>query len=198
MKSNLNPLEIREIVSHRIEKLYTDSDFVLSVDYLKYIHTILFNDIYPFAGVIRKTNLLKKESVLNNQMINYANWQDILAYLEYDLQVEKDYNYQSHNLDQNTLHIAKFNANIWQAHPFFEGNTRTIAVFIIKYLKSKGFDITNNLLRDNFAYYRDCLVLANYYANGSLKPWISYLQEFYQAILQKEDKIYPKLELKLK
>ncbi|NLQ44667.1 hypothetical protein GB978_09950 [Streptococcus mutans] len=31
-------------------------------------------------------------------------------------------------------HIQPFILDIWQIHPFREGNTRTITVFLIKYL----------------------------------------------------------------
>lgn len=59
-------------------------------------------------------------------------------------------------------HISKFTSGIWQIHPFCEGNTRSTAVFIIKYLKTFGFDISNETFAKNSWYFRSALVRANY------------------------------------
>ncbi|WP_303920736.1 Fic family protein [Treponema berlinense] len=46
-------------------------------------------------------------------------------------------------MEEKIKHLARFIANIWQIHPFGEGNTRTTAVFTIKYLNSLGFKVNN-------------------------------------------------------
>lgn len=51
---------------------------------------------------------------------------------------------------------------MWQIHIFGEGNTRTTAVFFIKYLRSLGFSATNDIFADNAWYFRNALVRANY------------------------------------
>jgi fido (protein-threonine AMPylation protein) len=56
----------------------------------------------------------------------------------------------------------RFISNLWQAHLFGEGNTRTIAVFLIKYLRTFGFAGSNDLFEQNSWYFRNALVLANY------------------------------------
>lgn len=43
-----------------------------------------------------------------------------------------------------------------------EGNTRTTAVFFIKYLKTLGFSATNDIFAQNAWYFRNALVRANY------------------------------------
>ena len=45
---------------------------------------------------------------------------------------------------------------------FGEGNTRTTAVFFIKYLRTLGFDATNDIFAENAWYFRNALVRANY------------------------------------
>lgn len=60
--------------------------------------------------------------------------------MDYDFDREKKFSYKELNLKEKIEHIAEFISGIWQIHPFAEGNTRTVAVFIIKYLKTiKGF-----------------------------------------------------------
>jgi hypothetical protein len=52
---------------------------------------------------------------------------------------------------------------LWQIHIFGEGNTRTTAVFLIKYLRKLGFDHTNNdLFAKHSWYFRNALVRTNY------------------------------------
>ena len=58
--------------------------------------------------------------------------------------------------------LARFTSSIWQVHPFCEGNTRTTAVFIIKYLRSLGYNVNNDLFKENSLYFRNALVLSNY------------------------------------
>ena len=37
--------------------------------------------------------------------------------------------------------IVDFSSRIWKIHPFREGNTKTTALFIEKYLVSLGYDV---------------------------------------------------------
>lgn len=73
------------------------------------------------------------------------NSEDLRMALEYDLEQEKNFSYKGLSIDNVIAHIAKFISGIWQIHPFAEGNTRTTAVFTIKYLCSIGFDVNNDL-----------------------------------------------------
>jgi Fic family protein len=60
-------------------------------------------------------------------------------------------------------HIAHFISSLWQIHIFGEGNTRTTAIFLIKYLRKLGFKQVNNTLFANHSwYFRNALVRANY------------------------------------
>ena len=68
------------------------------------------------------------------------------------------------NLEQEIIeHLAHFISNLWQIHIFGEGNTRTTAIFLIKYLRKLGFKEVNNDLFANYSwYFRNALVRANY------------------------------------
>ena len=63
---------------------------------------------------------------------------------------------------RNIEHIAKFVSGLLQIHPFGEGYTRTTAVFTIKYLRSIGFDVNNDIFAEHSWYFRNALVRANY------------------------------------
>ena len=69
-------------------------------------------------------------------------------------------------------------------HPFGEGNTRTTAVFAIKYLRSLGFSVGDDSFRDNAWYFRNALVRANYadYERGVKRDW-GYLEAFFRNLL---------------
>ena len=126
------------------------------------IHKRLFKDIFDGAGVYRDYNFTKKEWILNGDTVIYASFDSIKETLEYDFNQEKDFLYKDLNLDESIKHLCKFISNIWQVHPFCEGNTRTTAVFMIKYLRTFGFNINDEVFAENSWYFRNALVRANY------------------------------------
>ena len=80
--------------------------------------------------------------------------------------------------------ITDFSSRIWQAHPFREGNTRTIVLFIEKYLLSLGYNVDNTLFKDKSVYYRNALVRSNYFKNDlNINEDKSYLIKFYENLL---------------
>ena len=84
-------------------------------------------------------------------------------------------------------HISRFVANLWQVHPFGEGNTRTTAVFTIQYLKHLGFNVTNEVFADNSKYFRNALVRANYSnIQYGVKETTEYLERFFRNLLMGE------------
>ena len=129
---NHNELEC-DFVSTRIVELLNEDLFELSVDYLKYVHKYLFQDVYEFAGKFRKIDFSKYEKILNNDSVSYGDCNTLTESLEYDISLEKDKNYKEMGIVEVINNITKFSSNIWQVHPFREGNTRTTAVFIEKY-----------------------------------------------------------------
>ncbi len=188
-----------DIVSLRIAQLLEDKSFGFSPVALKNIHKFLFKDIYDFAGNYRKYNITKKEEILNGDTVKYVNYQDIESYIEYDFKEEKDFDYSKLNKDELISHIIKFTSSIWQIHPFGEGNTRTIAVFIEKYLNSIGFNINNDMFKNNSLYFRNALVRSNYgNIPKGIYPTFQYLAMFFENLLQGKEHELKNRELYVK
>ncbi len=149
-------------VSARITELLQEQTFNFSPTQLTSIHRRLFDGIYKFAGLIRDYNITKREWVLRGETVYYASADTISETLEYDMRQERNYSYEGKSIDEAISHLTRFCANLWQIHAFGEGNTRSTAVFMIKYLKALGFKVTNDLFATNSSYFRNALVRANY------------------------------------
>ena len=180
---NHNELEC-DLVSTRIVQLLEDEKFKLSVDFLRYIHGYLFKDIYDFAGQFRKLDFSKHELILNNDSALYGDCKTLKESLEYDISLERVKNYKEMNIVEVINNITDFSSRIWQTHPFREGNTRTTAIFIIKYLISLGYQVDNTLFKDKSVYFRNALVRSNYFNNEkNVKEDNRYLIKFYENLL---------------
>ncbi|MDY3828217.1 MAG: Fic family protein [Clostridium sp.] len=151
-----------DIVSVRIAKLLGEKTFQFSPIEWQNIHRRLFEGLFSHAGKIRDYNITKKEWVLKGDTVMYASFDSIRATLDYDFLQEKNFSYKGLTIEESVRHVAKFTSGIWQIHPFREGNTRSTAVFIIKYLKTFGFNVSNETFADNSWYFRNALVRANY------------------------------------
>ena len=180
---NHNELEC-DFVSMRIVELLNQDNFELSVDYLKYIHKYLFQDVYEFAGEFRKIDFSKHEKILNNDSVAYGDSKTLNESLEYDISLEKEKNYKDMSIVEVIKNITDFTSSIWQVHPFREGNTRTTAVFIEKYLINLGYNVNNTLFKDKSVYFRNALVRSNYFNNYlNIKEDKTYLIKFYENLL---------------
>lgn len=174
-KQNFGTEQADKVAMH-IAEILSEASFTFSPAALFSIHKRLFSDVLPkIAGKTRDYNITKKETVLLGDTVYYGSFQDIKETLDYDFDREKKFSYKELNLKEKIEHIAEFISGIWQIHPFSEGNTRTVAVFTIKYLKTMGFDVNNDFFEQNSKYFRDALVRANY---QNLKRGISYTKEF--------------------
>ena len=80
---------------------------------------------------------------IDGESVFYVNADMIYQTLDYDFSQEKTFDYSKLTMKEKIKHLERFIANIWQIHPFGEGNTRTTAVFTIKYLNSLGFKVNN-------------------------------------------------------
>ena len=184
-KQELNHNELEcDFVSTRIVELLQIDNFELSVDYLKYIHKYLFQDVYEFAGEFRNIDFSKHEKILNNDSVAYGDCKTLKESLEYDISLEKEKNYKDMSVVEVINNITKFSSSVWQVHPFREGNTRTTALFIEKYLISLGYEVDNTLFKDKSVYFRNALVRSNYFNNYlNIKEDSSYLVKFYENLL---------------
>ena len=157
-----NETKEADIVSARITKLLGEKAFQFSPAEWITIHRRLFEGVFDHAGQIRQYNITKKEWVLNGNTVIYADWNSIKETLDYDFAAEKQFSYEGLSVETAVKHLAKFASDIWQIHPFGEGNTRATAVFMIKYMKTFGFRVKNDAFEKNSWYFRNALVRANY------------------------------------
>ena len=171
-------------VSARITEILAEKTFSFTPAQLTSIHRRLFDGIYKLAGRIRDYNITKNEWVLGGKTVYYASADTINDTLDYDMGLEREYNYDGVNVDDAIRHLTRFCANLWQIHPFCEGNTRTTAVFMIKYLRSLGFNVVNDVFAENSWYFRNALVRANFrdLPKGITETTI-YLERFFRSML---------------
>ena len=171
-------------VSVRITEILSGKSFNFNPTELINIHKKLFSDVYEHAGIIRNYNFTKDEWVLNEDTVTYSSFENIMPALEYDFEQERNFSYKNLSLDESIKHLCRFTSNIWQVHPFCEGNTRTTAVFIIKYLRTFGFNINDEVFANNSWYFRNSLVRANYKNfEKNIFEDISYLEKFFYNLL---------------
>ena len=175
-------------VSLRIAALLSEKAFSFTPNEYLSIHRKLFTGIYSHAGCIRDYNITKREWVLNGGTVIYGSATELRATLDYDFSEEKKFSYQNLSMDEIIRHLAVFVSRLWQIHVFGEGNTRTTAVFFIKYLRTLGFNATNDIFAENAWYFRNSLVRANY---NDLKHGIhettEYLERFLRNLLLNEN-----------
>jgi len=183
-------------ISIRIAKIISEDSFTFTVGQLLTIHKILFDGLMEHPGEMRKYNFSKKEWVLDGDSVTYGDFRELEMTLQYDFELEKKFNYKGLTIDEIIDHLAIFVSNLWQIHVFEEGNTRTTAVFFIKYLRSLGFDATNDTFAKNSWYFRNSLVRANY--NNVVKGIFedrTYLVKFLRNLLFGETNILQNRDL---
>lgn len=172
-----------DIVSLRIVEALSSTAFKFAPTTLKSIHRELFYGVLPQGvklGEYRPNNITKKEPILEGDSVIYDHYSTIADSLAYDFHQESDFDYRRKSPEEMVKHIKKFISGIWQIHPFGEGNTRTVTVFMIKYLRSLGFTVDNEPFKENSRYFRDALVLDNAKLN---KYHPEYLERFFENLL---------------
>lgn len=188
--------EEADIVASRIAKIISHDSFSFTVGQLVSIHKQLFDGLYNHAGKLRTYNFSKKEWILDGASVFYGDYRLLEMTLQYDFDLEKRFDYKGLTIDEIIDHLSVFISNLWQIHPFEEGNTRVTAVFIIKYLRSLGFDITNDTFAKNAWYFRNALARANY---KNLRKNIfedrSFLIKFLRNLLLNENNLLENKEL---
>lgn len=175
-------------VSVRIAAILSEKSFSFAPSEYIGIHKKLFSGIYKYAGKIRDYNITKKEWVLDGATVLYGNASELRETLEYDFNEEKRFDYKGLSIDEIIQHLAYFISRLWQIHIFGEGNTRTTAVFFIKYLRALGFDATNDIFAENAWYFRNALVRANYTnLKENIHETTEYLEKFIRNLLLNEN-----------
>ncbi len=190
-------------VSLRIVKILNDKAFTFNYLTLKQFHKKLFENINigineKYIGEFRDYNITKKEPILDGETVQYADYSMIEQTLKYDFEEEEKQKYIEKTDKEKIERICTFTAHIWQVHPFGEGNTRTTALFIQKYLNSKGFNVNNELFKDNSLYFRNALVRANYSnISKGIEEDNKYLLMFFENLLYNEQNKLDNSELKI-
>ena len=175
-------------VSVRIAAILSEKSFTFAPSEYIGIHRKLFYGIYKHAGKIRDYNITKKEWVLAGETVLYGNAAELRETLEYDFNEERNFSYKGLSTDEIIHHLALFISRLWQIHVFGEGNTRTTAVFFIKYLRSLGYDATNDIFAENAWYFRNALVRANYTnLQKNIHENTVYLEAFLRNLLLNEN-----------
>ncbi len=177
-----------DLVATRIVELLNDNSFSFRPITLKVIHEYLFKGIYDFAGKYRDYNISKEEPILGNETVNYSNYNEIEVTLEYDFKEEMQFDYSKLTMQEQIEHLAVFTSSVWQVHAFGEGNTRTVAVLIEKYLRSLGYNVNNDLFKENSVYFRNALVRSNYSNRAKeIYPTNEYLIKFFEKLLDNKN-----------
>ena len=175
-------------VAANIAKLLNEKSFSFTALEFLNIHRHLFEGVFKHAGEVRTYDISKKEWVLQDDSVVYGRAADIMMALRYDIQQEKEFYYKGLTTDEIIEHIVDFVTLLWQNHPFREGNTRTTAVFVIKYLRSIGFKVNNDLFANNSWYFRNALVRANYRNPlKGIEPNKSFLIKFFRNLILEEE-----------
>ena len=177
-------------VAANIAKLLSEQSFSFTALEFLNIHRHLFEGVFKHAGEVRPYDISKKEWILQGDTVVYGRAADIMMALRYDIQQEKGFSYKGLTQDGIINHIVDFVALLWQNHPFREGNTRTTAVFVIKYLRSIGFKVDNDLFADNSWYFRNALVRANYRnPSKGIEPDKTFLVKFFRNLMLGEQNV---------
>ncbi len=169
--------------SVNIAKILSEPTFAFSLVGLTSIHRRIFDGVFKFAGQLRKVELSKKEWVLGgNASVSCQPAIDLREAIEYDLSREKEIDYSNRPMTEIIKHLSLFVADLWQIHPFREGNTRTTAVFLIKYLRSMGIPATNDMFKEHSWYFRNSLVRASY-KGLNISPTTEFVEKFLRNVI---------------
>lgn len=173
-----------DIVAGRITALLAEKTFSFTPAFWMSVHRYLFKDVFMHAGKIRNYNIYKNEWVLNGKSVFYASYDSIPMTMEYDFRTEAAFSYKNLSKDDISRHLAQFTCDIWQIHPFGEGNTRSTAVFLIKHLSSLGYSINQECFAKKSWYFRNALVRANYNdLPNDIHATTLYLESFFENLL---------------
>jgi len=163
-----------------------DIDLAFSSDMFDYarllaIHKYIFGDIYDWAGVARKINITKGERVLGGDTVRYSKPDDIEKDCGRVIKKLNDTDWAVLSIDETADLFSKLIAELWQVHPFREGNTRSVVTFATQFAEAHGFKMDKILLKESVAYVRDALVKAS---DGQYSEYQYLVKVFKDAIIR--------------
>lgn len=164
----MNILDEKELITIEAQLLIAailEMDEVLSeidffhVSSLRTVHRHLFQSIFDWAGEFRTVNIYKSEEVLGGLSISYSDTESIQSDLKHIFDWASTVKWNLLN-NQLALNFSKLMSDIWRVHPYREGNTRTVSIFMKLFAKNQGVQFDAQLLSQNAGYVRKALVLA--------------------------------------
>lgn len=153
-----------ELTAARIKLIREKNPVKGNYDYehLKKYHRYIFQDIYEWAGEQRIVNIEKAELVLNGLMFRHSDVENIEVEITNSLNRLNNVNWNLAPLEKKIDEFTCALSDVWKAHAFREGNTRTTITFFLQYAKEHAFPLNDKLITNNIKYVRDSLVAASY------------------------------------
>lgn len=171
-EADITNLAMAGIYGRRYEKF--------DVETLQDVHRSIFGQIYEWAGEFRTIQMIKPEDVLGGDTVRYAFPKEIKKQLNASMKEIAKLKRNGKNDRDIVFRIVRIIAQIWQTHPFREGNTRSVIVFAVLLANALGFEVEHELFKTHSAYVRNALV----WASQGIYSKFEYLENiFYDAML---------------
>jgi len=165
----------RSMTEHAIRKLLqADPPEEFGFGYLRDVHRKLFGRIYPFAGELRTVEMRKPDAVLSGRSVGYARPDRIEE--EADAAIRLMHVAVADGVGWGKLALSV--AGLWRAHPFREGNTRAVFVYLHQFARAHGFPLDADVTSRDPGKTRDALALA---ATGVEEPLSDLLRDSFRS-----------------
>ncbi len=189
VKNDKDRTEEADKVSARIAEILSEDSFAFSpAEYLS-IHRRLFQGIYSHRRRNSRLQYCQKRMGVERRNCFIRQRSKFESYFRVRFRTRKKFSYKGLTRQEIVEHIAHFISYLWQIHVFGEGNTRTTALFLIRYLRKLGFkEVNNDLFAEHSRYFRNALVRANYEdLSKGIHKTEQYLIRFLLNLLLKEN-----------
>ncbi|MGN7126806.1 Fic family protein [Methylorubrum thiocyanatum] len=155
-----------------------------SFDFAHYqdIHRRLFSQVYEWAGEPRTIDLWKAEIVLQGRSVAYSPPNSIRADAERALGEMRSARWTDLTKPLDAARFAATTASLWRAHPFREGNTRTLLAFVEQYGRHHGHTLDQAIINRVPSETRDALALAS---TGHVQTLATLVMEARRSELQR-------------
>ncbi len=174
-----------DITNLAMTGIYARRYSTFNLETLLDIHRTIFGQIYDWAGEFRTIQMVKAEDVLGGDTVRYAYPKDIKKELIASMKELAKLKRNGSNDRDVIFRLVRIIAQIWQTHPFREGNTRSVIVFAVLCAKGMGFEVEHDLFRVHSSYVRNALV----WASQGIYSKYEYLENiFFDAILHEAGK----------
>lgn len=149
VEGDLTRMSMGIVYAREYEKFNTDT--------LCDIHRTIFGGLYEWAGEFRTIPIMKYEEVLGGDAVHYALPSEIKKQLD---QTSREIAKLKPTRAKKDIvfKIVRITADIWQTHPFREGNTRGVVAFSVLLAAKLGVELDYDVFAQHAAYVRNALV----------------------------------------